>query len=351
MTLYLFLRPLDVWLFRDGRPFDAGSAHRAESLFPPYPTVIQGALRTHRLLSRGIDLKDKKAIEEAVGKADDFGSLRLRGPYLAKWNGKTATRYFPQPADAIVAGSDLIPAQLSDCPSTLKTSAPFARLFGLMQPMSKPAEPLWLDEISLGEYLSGKPVTGVPASELFLREDRVGIGVNERRVVNEGLLYEAEFIRPQQDVGLLIELDGDYEADWKGGGILLLGGEGRQAIVDVVEAAPLPQPPASASRFKMYFTTPTCFEKGWQPANWGQFFQGKVTLIAAAVERYETIGGFNWQGEASGASAHRPARRFVPAGSVYYFEGNPEFQPGLTQQAITDFGAVIGFGQTIIKEW
>lgn len=351
MTLHLFLRPLDVWLFRDGRPFDAGSVHRAESLFPPYPTVIQGALRTHRLLSRGIDLKNRKAIEEAVGKADDFGHLRLRGPYLAKWDGKTVTRCFPQPADAVVDGLKLIPAGLDDTPKTLKTSASSSKLFGFNQKAGKPKEPLWLDEPSLHKYLGGEVVQGIPASDLFEREERVGIGMNERRVVNEGMLYEAEFIRPREGVGLLVEIEGDYEADWSNGGVLLLGGEGRQAVVEVVNAVSLPKPSASASRFKMYFATPAYFEKGWLPSDWGRFFQGKVTLTAAAVNRYETLGGFNWAENDAHASAHRPARRFIPAGSVYYFEGKPDLNPDLIQQAITDFGAEIGFGQTIIKEW
>lgn len=361
MTLPLFLRPMDVWLFRDGRPFDAGSAHRAESVFPPYPTVIQGAFRTHRLLARGVDVTNKKAVEEAVGKEDGFGSLNLRGPYLARWDGKTLVRYFPQPADAIADGLELIPARLEKPNGTLKTSSPFPLLFGLNQPAGKPLGPLWVDENSLKDYLEGKPVKGIPASDLFLREDRVGIGMNERRVVNEGMLYEAEFIRPCENVGLLVEIEGDYEAEWKNGGILLLGGEGKQAIVEVVPAAPLPRPPASASRFKMYFLTPAYFEAGWVPeikkvngkeeSDWSKFFKGNVALAAAAINRYEVRGGFNWAARDTNASAHRPARRFVPAGSVYYFEGKPELQPGLIQQAVTDSGAEIGFGQTIIKEW
>lgn len=361
MTLHLFLRPMDVWLFRDGRPFDAGSAHRAESVFPPYSTVIQGAFRTHRLLARGVDLTNKKAIEEAVGKADEFGSLRLRGPYLAAWDGKTITRYFPQPADAIADGLEFLPAELNKPNGTLKANSPFPLLFGLKQHTVKPKESLWVDENALKDYLEGKPAKGVTDSSLFLREDRVGIGMDEKRVVDEGMLYETEFIRPREGVGLLMEIEGDYEAEWKNGGVVLLGGEGRQAIAEVVTAAPLSKPPASVSRFKIFFATPTYFKMGWIPAtkkvngkddsDWSKFFKGDVTLAAAAINRYESIGGFNWADDANGAKAHRPARRFVPAGSVYYFEGKPELQPGLTQQAITDFGAEIGFGQTIIKEW
>lgn len=358
MTLHLFLRPMDVWLFRDGRPFDAGGSNRAESLFPPYPTVIQGAFRTHRLLQKGIDLKNRTAIEAEVGSADDFGTLRLRGPFLSKWDGKKLTRYFPQPADAIVKDGQLTPAKLEDFPSTLKTSSSSTKAFGLNQKSGKPQEPLWLDENSLLKYLAGETVSGTPNSSLFVREERVGIGMNDKRVVDEGMLYEAEFIRPRENIGLLVELEGEYEADWKNGGVLLLGGEGKQALAEpVTPNTSLPLPSSSTRGFKMYFSTPAWFGSGWAPSlksdskqsDWSGIFKSDVTFVSAAINHYESIGGFNWAADANGQSAHRPARRFVPAGSVYYFEGSPQFTEN--QRAATQFGAQIGFGQTIIKEW
>jgi CRISPR-associated protein Cmr3 len=49
----------------------------------------------------------------------------------------------------------------------------------------------------------------------------------------------------------------------------------------------------------------------------------------------------------------KPARRYVPAGSVYYFEcqGEARLRPDLVQNAITDYGAQIGFGQVIVTNW
>lgn len=357
MTLQLFLRPLDVWLFRDGRPFDAGSAHRAESVFPPYPTVIQGAFRTARLLWQGVDLKDKQAIAKLVGKPDEYGTLRLRGPFLARREGNDIVRYFPQPANALVDGKTLTPARLDPPTATLKSSSPLPQLFGLKQKSGKQNEPLWLSEAALIDYLDKQEqaVEGVPSKELFEREERFGIGMNQRRVTVDGMLYEAEFIRPCEGVGLMVEMDGYDEPEWKKSGFLHLGGEGRMASFEPVEASPLPKPPASASRFKVFFATPAYFENGWTHAqdihDWSKFFVRPVKLLGAALQRYETLGGFNWAENDTKASAHRPARRFIPAGSVYYFEGQPELNPSLTQQAITDFGAEIGFGQTIIKEW
>lgn len=48
----LFMQAEDVLLFRDGRPFNAGSDHEARSLFPPPPSVIQGVLRSHYLVHK-----------------------------------------------------------------------------------------------------------------------------------------------------------------------------------------------------------------------------------------------------------------------------------------------------------
>jgi len=57
MTNHLFFEAVDVWLFRDGRPFTAGSDHVAHSVFPPYPSVMQGAIRSNQLVLLNVDLK------------------------------------------------------------------------------------------------------------------------------------------------------------------------------------------------------------------------------------------------------------------------------------------------------
>src|SRR5207248_3106902 len=98
--MYLFLEAIDVWLFRDGRPFDALSDHRAESLFPPYPSVMQGAIRSHHLVVKGIDLRNPRQIESEVGTALDYKDLRIRGPFLARHELGRVIRYLPIPAHA-----------------------------------------------------------------------------------------------------------------------------------------------------------------------------------------------------------------------------------------------------------
>ena len=354
----LFLEPVDVWLFRDGKPFDAGSDHRARSLFPPYPSVMQGAIRSHQLVVKKIDLRDPKAIEDEVGTAEDFKSLRLRGPFIAREEDGRLTRYFPVPADVVPDRKmgryrPLRPRSRQDTPHTL-TNAP-GELPMLLWPPDD-VEPgkedfgQWMAEEELLKCLRGEPAVAVKSDELFKRENRFGIGRNDAtRTTEEGALYEVEFIRPCSGVGLWVQVDG-YDG-WPESGTMRIGGEGRGAHFSQLKTTlgwPQPSDPLPA-RFKVYFASPAYFEDGWRPKDgWERFFTGPVRLQAVALNRYESIGGFDWA-----ANEQKPARRYVPAGSVYYFacDDQVSLKADLVNQAITEYGAKIGFGQTIITKW
>lgn len=144
-----------------------------------------------------------------------------------------------------------------------------------------------------------------------------------------------------------------------------IGGEGRGACFTQLDSRPIPSPfkgegkgegvlpwptpPAHLPKqFLLYFATPTYFANGWQPQSWEQFFEGEVKLQAAAVNRFQSLGGFDWA-----KNDHKPARRYVPAGSVYFFasDGQAKLKSGLIQNAISDTGAAIGFGQILMGEW
>lgn len=347
--MHLFLEPVDVWLFRDGKPFDAGSDHRAVSIFPPYPTVMQGVIRSHHLVVNRVDLTDARRIEELVGTAEKYRNLLIRGPFLAKKDdsGKVV-RYLPVPADTVPVNGGVQSLNPCPIPDGVVASNVTPELL-LPQGMPVKAElGNWLTESDLRECLSGQKVTPLPDHDLFVRESRLGIALDDStRTTEEGRLYEVEFIRPQPQVGLSVEVVG-YNG-WPETGIMRIGGEGRGALFTKVEGGGWPQPPNPLpKRFKVYFATPTYFENGWRPGDWSRFFDGDVELKAAAINRYESIGGYDWA-----TNAHKPARRYVPAGSVYYFESKSEamLKSGLIQNAISDFAAEIGFGQIIVEEW
>ena len=132
----LFIEPLDVWLFRDGRPFTAGADHHARSVFPPSPRTLYGALRTKLLfdaVERGEGrLDDQGFVERTVGLPDDLECLTLRGPLLARRgvNGRVE-RYFPAPLDLARIGEtdgDASPWQLlaprADVPGLITDAGP-----------------------------------------------------------------------------------------------------------------------------------------------------------------------------------------------------------------------------------
>jgi CRISPR-associated protein Cmr3 len=356
----IFLRPVDVWMFRDGRPFDAGSGHRAESLFPPYPSVIQGAIRTFRMIHENIP---QEKVAEILGTAHDYKKLEVRGPFIAKLENGKAIRYYPQPADAIIEDDSMLkPALLTDLKTIqdkVRVSSSMPYLIGYENMLEKAKkgtsagkkqehkqkELLWISETEFEKYKLGSSATATPESKLFVREDRFGIGINnDSRVVKEGMLYEAQFIRPCKDVGLLIEVGGKGYENFPENGVMQLGGESRSAWFEKVEADPLPSPKKGKNGYKVYFATPAYFENGWR-TDWNKAFGKADALKAAAIGRYESIGGF----DRASKDNHKPAFRYVPAGSVYYFECENEIN--ISQLTDLDSLKQIGFGQVILKEW
>jgi CRISPR-associated protein Cmr3 len=349
--MHLFLEPIDVWLFRDGRPFDALSDHRAESVYPPYPSVIQGAIRSHHLVIKGIDLRNPSQIASEVGTALNYEKLRLRGPFLARREQGRGVRYIPAPAHAQPDKDGYIALSPQKPPGTVRTGTPTPQM---LLPIAEPQKAQlgqWLSESDLRAFLSSsppQPTKGVPERCLFQREVRPGIGRDsQKRTTLEGALYEVEFVRPCKDVGLLVEIEG-YDG-WPESGLMRIGGEGHGAYFTKLDAEPWPAPPDPLpAHFLLYLATPTYFTDGWKPDRWERFFDGSVGLVAAALNRFQSLGGFDWA-----ANNHKPARRYVPAGAVYFFEahGAARVKPGLVQNAITDLGAEIGFGQIIVGEW
>lgn len=362
MTTHLFLQAADVWLFRDGKPFDVGTDNRARSLFPPNPETLQGALRSAELMRRGISLSDyaqgpdkcrdpqTRAVAEVVGWPGDYGQLRLVGPWLAHENGNAIERLFPLPADLVKESENTyhLLAPLEKSPFITNTPPDVQLLWRSGPPVSeKPDKEVLVAESGLRKYLAGelKKIASTQGDDLFKKESRFGVAVDsQRQCYREGQLFQIEYVRPKAEVGLSVLVDG--LEDWPVEGFLALGGDARAALYR--QAAPLPPLPTEipGQQFKVYFTTPAYLQNGWQPANWAPYFDGPVTLVAAALGRPAMIGGWDlvkrWP---------KPLRRYVPAGSVFYFQAQGDVI--FKNVPLTENGAEIGYGHICIssKEW
>jgi CRISPR-associated protein Cmr3 len=360
----VFLQPLDVWLFRDGRPFDALSDHRARSIFPPLPTVAQGVIRSAHLAFRGVPINDyihRRApqIEKEIGPPGHDPPFTLRGPFLARWDEASGDtiRYFPRPADAYLSDGNWVAlTPLADAPFMNNLPDGVRLLWMGTKPDKGEDGGNWVPETALRTYLEKGRMSKSEVcqdAELFVRENRFGIGLDDSvRRPREGALYEVEFVRLRDSVGLEVEVEGLDMSCWPQSGLLRIGGEGRSAMFRKLqreasdEPGQMPEPDDQGRvRFKLYFATPAYFDKGWRPSSWDRFFNGLTPqLVAAAVRRPLVLGGFDLA-----RGIHKPARRYVRAGSVYFFESDGTTT--LKSEHITDFGARIGFGQVFIGRW
>ena len=338
--MWLFLEPSDVWLFRDGKPFDAGADHRANSIFPPHPTTMQGAIRRKLLVLQGVDLDDQGAVKTLVGDMTDLKNLQLRGPFVARCEANGVMPYFPCPADVVKADRDVV-----------QLTPGAANSFAANWPGGKELSPIvyrggkkidagryWLTADRLSAYLKGEPLNEadlINEGQLFEREGRLGIGVDsDVKRPEEGLLYQAQVIRARDHVGLLVEVSGVDNTQWNRTGLLQLGGEMRATQYEVIDApAVWPQSLAGEQRSKIYLATPACFDAGWKSNQW--------VLAAAALGRYQTIGGWD-----VATQRQKAMRRYAPAGSVYYLE-----QPSSIETAMAEVDRRMGFGQYFTGRW
>lgn len=399
--MQIFIEPFDVLLFRDGRPFSAGEGHRARSIFPPTPNTMQGVIRSQVLAARcgryqqyrdrchNCAEKDECTIPTEIGlpanlktgEKGDFGNMQIKGPLIAHCDrdNRQLTCYFPTPTDLV-----RIKEKENSDKLQLKLLQPLANplpgnnnrfsqeLLSLWTTTTKPVEAVsgYLQQEQLQQYLLEKcPQDFTKSNQLYEKESRFGIEVDyAKQTVQESKLYQTEFIRCLPQVGLYLEIEGIKqlrENPEKISGLIAIGGENKVASYQQVNyqiyennfLTKLKQSLAKTNQFKLYLATPTIFQQGWLP-QWinkdtlkGKYKGIQVHLKAAAISRYQTIGGWD--------VAHnrpKPTLRAVGAGSVYYFitDANPEkILETFHWQNIADdeMNAQIGYGLSLVGSW
>lgn len=395
MRKAIFIEPLDVLLFRESKPFSGGEDHLARSVFPPPPSTVYAALRSHLLsisfgrfeaFKQGKDVPADLANE--IGSPERFGILALhhlliaRRKELPKSNQEISTveLFYPMPSDvAEVKGSK--PPQYA----LIKPAGDFPVHTNLLQglehlwfhkDMHLEAANGWITNVGMQRYLQGKAHSSesfFPAEEvinshktLFEREERTGIARDRTmRSAREGLLYSIEYIHLKEGVGFFAEFSGTkLLSDF---GVINLGGDRRPARYQLAQAISptldkVKEHIAEHKRFKLVLVTPALFENGWRP-RWidertldGSFGDVRIKLKASALNRSVGIGGFDLVRQFP-----KPIHRFVPAGSVYFYEvldGDVDkvletFHAKSLSEDMPDFPetAKQGFGYSLIGGW
>ncbi|MGQ0794196.1 MAG: type III-B CRISPR module-associated protein Cmr3 [Deltaproteobacteria bacterium] len=362
----IFIEPMDVMLFRDGKPFSAEEDVIATSMFPPYPSTFYGALRAEILSRKNFQFQSLSQIKN--NKQDYLNQinsltqgLSIVGPFVAD---EKHYEYFPIPKDVmkIKSGNE------KDKYIQLKPSGSLQ-----FRSDSEGLSPLWVKtnydehiedgkgfirESDLKRYLRGEVDNWkiLKSEEVFQREERVGIGKSgTTKTTEEGLFYIAEFVRLNAGFGFTLDVEGDATLPDKG--FLRLGGESRAASYKKIgdrkwDDKGIKDAIRKARKFKLYLLTPAIFNKGWA-ADWMQTGEKdglKFKLISACVGKPAPVGGFDIV-----ENRPKPMKKAVPAGSVYFFElveGEiDDLFEAFQFKSISDEKQKEGFGITLVGGW
>lgn len=338
--------PLDTLFFRDGKPFTMGEDSWASGIFPPYPSVIYGALRSAYFSNHVDELK------KATEWGDPTRNLKIKGIHFLV-GGDKGNIYSPLPNDCVQKKGDddnVVSILRMDELADVKSSCPtrYAIKSELIEKVESVSGGI-INITSLRKYLectndSFSPILKI--TDKVLAEPKIGIGIsNKTGTAEEGMLYRVGMNR-LDGLSLLIDFEG---LDLPGEGMMKLGGEGKAVCYKKTKEHTNPSiydSKVDRGMFKLYLSTPAIFKKGWLP-EWmdendliGEYKGLKLKLLTASIGKTISIGGFDMK-----ARKPKPMRKAVPAGSVYYFEGDIQkaFEV-FNQTAISDIDPMQGFG-------
>lgn len=355
MSTHLKITPRDPIIARDARPFGAG--HRMKSYDWPYPSVIAGSLRT--LLGK------LSGNQFTAGDVKNLLAIQVAGP-LPMVNGEL---YFPAPRDLLVweDASDVKKRNLMPLrPVPLREDEDCGLDPGmspvLVRDDVKPARvPAFWSSNHVYQWLLDESGTRFPAPSRpegagggFLdapkKDERIHVQIEwQSGAAEEGLLFKTigldllakDHNRPPLQVSLAARIDvGNGYADTVAALDALhpCGGERRLAHwrTDRNQVWDCPDGMVdklrNASRVRLVLATPAHFGQGWKP-DWilhrADELGVGLRLVSACVERWKPIAGFSLE---PGRLGSKPARRLVPAGSVYFFEVDKGDAASLAEQ-------------------
>lgn len=334
----------DTLYFRDGKPFTMGAETWGSGIFPPYPSMLYGALRSAYFSH------NTQALKDANTSNDPTKSLRITGFYLMN----NSEIYFPASLDCVkekdVNDKKVFILKPKEC--SIVSNCPASHILRLDGKRKIENIPdAWLDKSSFQSYLmcNESNISFTEFNSLVISESKIGIGrSNATHTAEDSMLYRVAMKR-MKDTLLIVEFDG-LNSDLPKSSLMKLGGEGRPVYYESIEDTQIKAPEINGNVFKLYLSTPAIFKNGWLP-KWidgnsleGQYNGLRLKLITASIGRVVYVGGFDMK-----AKEPKPMKRAVPAGSVYYFEIlNNEMNLSPIDifhgKAISDFFTEQGFG-------
>jgi CRISPR-associated protein Cmr3 len=368
----LWIEPLDVLFFRDGKPFNA--ATRAEGGLPQ-PRTLAGALRTAILSARGFDFAKfgnrvrggvdlRQAVMEGPRGLERVVDARFRGPWLARWDqlASQAEPLLSAPASLYrVKGSQQVRRAVKidgkwemTVQSVTYDRDEIFRADPLPEDVEVPGwalgpetdgrRPLWrrqrgkprrveafvrLDGIK--EFLAGR----VPAldhlvspHELYDFDHRVGVAIDADSLTGlDSQLFATRMLSLREGVGIYGELswpaESSNELEAAFSAPFPLGGEGRYARAKLMgRPVSWPEIVPAANAVSVYLlATAGIFGKPGElrpgPLDPDRLRDGGMRVLASASTGAIAVSGWD-----VARNAPRPTRFAAPAGTIYFVKSS-----------------------------
>lgn len=319
------LEPVDTLFFRGAEGMEAGENHEVDTMFPPLPDTICGALRSAVMVQNQINPADFLNTPAGYTHLPLLGTperpgFSVTGPlFMVK-----DEPLFPAPANWFVdkkvlrntadGGSIQVETSRPLVSTPLGLCGGASTPFWIHRPAALNLVPLvgyWVtagtiqtagkDKFNLTLYRDiGSIAPGVPAliepGVLFCREARTGIALTDDRTARQGHLYSSVHIRMSKDVALIFAIDRDPSDCLAQNGILQLGGEQRVCRYQMTQELLLPSAGTNGLRLAL----------GPVPTD---LIPASVPRAAGKIIR---VGGWDMC-----KGFHKPMRGYFPAGSVF----------------------------------
>ncbi|MBE2905565.1 MULTISPECIES: type III-B CRISPR module-associated protein Cmr3 [Anoxybacillus] len=358
----LSLQPIDTFFFKTHHVTEAGEHTVMESMFPPRPSTVYGALRAAYIHAHASFDEFAQGTNEQVrlwmGTPENYGEFRLQ--YCTLYRNEP---FLPLPLDYQLIEEDgklsAHSLQLSKDNGLSSVSNPW-RLIATKRAKTKDAKHHCVSMTHWKQaLLDGREMTDIISlSSIVIPEEKVGIQLNTyARITEKGQLYRATHYRFHDGWELAAYVEN--APDFSNVSFARIGGENRPWVVqqqndsfslwNEKEKEKIASRIRQTKKAKIVFLSPAIFAGGTRPRQFdGEYVtlpNGlKVKWLAGAIGRSELYGGWD-------IVRHRPKERMpmIPAGSVIYVEiDSEEHIPHLMELAngmhFTDENAHEGFG-------
>lgn len=344
---------LDTLFFRDSKAFTKGEDTWADTIFPPYPSVIYGALRSAWFA------EDVGKLDLANKDDDPTKDLIIKNICFKQGD----ELYFPLPLDCVQEKGWLKIQDKKNKVFVLKPN-PINKEVSLSCPTNEILQSendkqienvsdAIVGESALEKYLNGssEEFSIKRRSDYISIETKVGIARSKHtHSSEENMLYRVGMNRLAKGfndkISIIVEFEGLSISPQ---GLMKFGGEGKAIHYEEISTTiDIPAPELTDNKFKLYLVTPAIFKNGWLPFGIdkdtlkGSINGVGVELLTTAIGKPISIGGWDMK-----RGCPKTMRKAVPVGSVYYFEltdGNVKDLIKINGNSISDYNENEGFG-------